>query len=88
MSDDKSDFSKFAWTERPENCFTLKSSVNETYGVLRVAEDGRLEFVGDVHESARVFFEHVIAQHSAEVVRLRALVEDLENQILEMGERD
>jgi hypothetical protein len=75
MSEDY-EVGKFVLTEQSANAFTLKNA-NQLLGTLREAEDGRLEFSGDVHESAKVFFEHVVAYHSEALTNLRAEIDEL-----------
>lgn len=67
---------KFQIDNKASISFKLKNT-NKHHGVLREAEDGRLEFEGDAHESAKVFFDFVIAIHSAELSRLKIENESL-----------
>lgn len=80
MNNESYEIGKFVMTERTASSLTL-CNANKIHGTLREAEDGRLEFSGDVHESARALFESVVSVNSAEVARLKvdnnALREDL-----------
>lgn len=52
----------------PTICFKLKRDSQEPSGQLLIGNDGKLEFKGDVEESAKAFFDYLCANFRLNVV--------------------